>query len=82
MAKPQYERYGLMPKEINLYEGFCNDHKACNPKAREEMLEEAVAPIYTAITLHMSTIGMSPTVKCNICGTTKIICCQERINMA
>jgi len=47
-----------------------------------KMLEEAVAPIYTAITLHMSTIGMSPTVKCNICGTTKIICCQERINMA
>ncbi len=82
MSKPQYERYGLMTKEINLYEGFCGDHKTCNPKAREEMLEESVAPIYTTVILYMSTIGMCPTVKCNICGVTKSICCQERINMA
>ncbi|KKK80093.1 hypothetical protein LCGC14_2826930 [marine sediment metagenome] len=81
MSKPQYNEYGLMPEEINLYEGFCKDHKTCNPEARGEMMEEEAAPAYTDIVLHMSTIGMYPSAKCSVCGTTKSICCQERINM-
>lgn len=75
-----YEEYGLMPEEINLYKRFCGDHKACNPEAREIMMEEEAAPAYTDIVLHMSTIGMCPSAKCHVCGTSKSIACQERLD--
>jgi hypothetical protein len=75
-----YKEYGLMPEEINLYKRFYEDHKACNPKVAEQLREESVAPIYTDIVLHMSTIGMCPSAKCHVCGVTKGIACQERLD--
>jgi len=75
-------QYGLMPEEIQLYKRFCAVHKSCKPEVREQLMEESVAPAYTAIILHMSTIGMNPVVKCYVCGVEYSIACEERINSA
>lgn len=71
--------YGLMYKEVDNYKRFCDKHKACNPGAREKMMEEDVAPTYTLIILSMSTIGMFPSAKCKVCGVKESIACGKRI---
>jgi|WetSurSiteA1Bulk_404760.scaffolds.fasta_scaffold07285_3 hypothetical protein len=72
--------YGLMPEEIELFEQFKNRHRNCDPERREACIEEDVAPILFAIELCMSSIGMSPTAVCYICGQRNSIACEKRIN--
>lgn len=80
--KDVYNEYGLMPKEIDNYRRFCDRHRGCgNLKAREEMMEESVAPVYTIVILYMSTIGMGPSAKCEVCGVEESIICDERVEL-
>lgn len=80
MGETNYE-YALMEEEISNFKEFQERHRRCNPKARSAMLEEDMAPTYCTITLEISTIGMSPSAKCLVCGKTESIICNKRIDM-
>lgn len=72
--------HGLMPEEIELFRRFQETHRKCNPKDREVMMEEDMAPTYHEVILGMSTIGMSPWAKCRVCGKTESIACNRRLD--
>ena len=70
--------WGLMEKEIDLFNQFTKDHP-CDLKVVSALIEECCAPSLYKIILNMSSIGMYPTAKCLACGTEKSISCKERI---
>ena len=79
IAMPNYE-YTLMDEEIKKFQGFQARHRECGQDGRREiLLEEVCAPTWFTIILSMTSIGMCPQAKCEVCNASESIACEERL---
>lgn len=69
MEKVDY-RYALMDEEITSLNEFRKKHQSAH---------HAQGYLATAVVLQMSSLGMTPSVKCLVCGEAESITCDERV---